>query len=378
MKSAHRITLIALAISAALGAGGAAFSVFASKPAAAPEVRPALTVNVQAPQTMDLPSRFAAHGTVVAWQEASIGAEVSGLRLAAVHVNVGDVVKRGQVLAVYAAETPQAELTQLEAAVAEAEAAAADAVANAQRAQTLATTGAMSEQQIAQYLTAEQTAAARLKAQRSAALAQRTRLAKTLVLAPDDGVISARSATVGAVANAGQELFRLIRAGRLEWRAELTAPEMTRVQPGMPAQVVAADGSVIDGRVRMVAPTVDPQTRNGLVYVDLPASAGLKAGMFAQGHFDFGRSTALTVPQQALVTRDGFNYVFRLGQGQRVEQVRVNIGRRNGDRVEVVEGIAADAQLVASGAGFLSDGDLVKVAGSATMAQAAASRSSSF
>jgi hypothetical protein len=137
------------------------------------------------------------------------------------------------------------------------------------------------------------------------------------------------------------------------------------------ASVAAASGSPVTGRVRTVAPTVDPQTRSGLVYVDLPSGpsrqAGLKAGMFASGEFELGSSPALTVPQQAVVVRDGFSYVFRLNADQRVSQLKVQTGRRVGERVELLDGVGAESSLVASGAGFLNDGDLVKVAPAAAL-----------
>jgi multidrug efflux pump subunit AcrA (membrane-fusion protein) len=119
----------------------------------------------------------------------------------------------------------------------------------------------------------------------------------------------------------------------------------------------------------MTAPTVDPQSRAALVYVDLdPAAdkvAPAKAGMFARGEFDLGASSALTVPQQAVVLRDGFSYVFRVNPDQHVSQLKVKTGRRIGDQVEVLEGLPPDAAVVASGAGFLNDGDLVKVVAAA-------------
>ena len=341
----------------------------ARTPDAVQAAQPALTVGTVRPLRLELPSRITANGSVAAWQEASIGSEANGLRLAAVLVNVGDVVQRGQVLARFAPETVQADLAQLNAALAESEANAADAAANADRARTLAATGALSEQQINQYLTAEQTARARVQAQRAAVHAQALRLAQTQVVAPDDGVISARLATQGAVVPAGQELFRLIRGARLEWRAEVTPEEAVRLHPGMTVQVRGADGSSAAGKVRMVAPTVDTRTRSALVYVDLPRSSAFKAGMFAGGEFEFGNTQALTVAEQSLVMRDGFAYVFRVraegqagseGQG-RVEQVKVRTGRRYANRIEVLDGIGADTVLVASGAGFLNDGDVVKV-----------------
>jgi len=363
MKLPRHLPLLSVVAATLVGAAVLTRGVrAANEPAAVPTPsKPALTVTTDTPRRAELPTRLAANGNVAAWQEASIGAEANGLRLATVLVNVGDVVRRGQVLATFAPETPQAELAQLHAAVAEAEAAAADAAANAARARSLQATGALSGQQIAQMLTAEQTAKARVEAQRAAARAQQLRLSHTQVLAPDDGVISARHATVGAVVPAGQELFRLIRQGRLEWRAELTAAELVRLHPGVDAGLIAADGSLVKGRVRMVAPTVDPLNRSGLVYVDLAASPALKAGMFARGEFDLGHSAALTVPQQALVVRDGFSYVFGVRQDGRVAQMKVSTGRRLGERVEVTDGLSAETLFVNSGSGFLNDGDVVKV-----------------
>ena len=240
------------------------------------------------PQRATLPLRVAANGNIAAWQEASIGTEANGLRLADVKVNVGDTVKRGQVLATFAPETIEVELAQSNAAVVEAEATLAEAAANAERARSLQATGALSDAAIAQYTTAERTAKARLDAQRAAARARQLRVAQTAVRAPDDGVISARSATVGAVLPAGQELFRMIRKGRLEWRAEVAATDLALIAVGMPVTLTTAGGSVVTGTTRMVAPTVDPQTRNGIVFVDLPAAGGTsagaaRAGMFARG-----------------------------------------------------------------------------------------------
>jgi RND family efflux transporter MFP subunit len=329
-------------------------------------VRPALTVATAQPQRASLPVKLAANGNIAAWQEAIVGAEAPGQRIAQVHVNVGDRVSKGQVLATFAEGTPQAELAQFRASVAEAEAAAADAAANAERARSLQTTGALSASQINQYLTAEKTAKAKLDAARAVLQAQQVRVSQTDVRAPDAGIISARAATVGAVVANGTELFRLIRQGRLEWRAEVTSQELGRITTGTTALVTAASGARLAGRVRTIGPTVDPQTRSALVYVDvtplpgMPASA--RAGMFARGEFDLGATPAITLPQAAVVVRDGFSYVYRVNPDNRVSQVKVQTGRVVGDRIEIVNGLAADARVVAAGAGFLNDGDLVRVA----------------
>ena len=370
MTTTTRHVLVAAPLALALAAVLVALAAQAAddkRPTAAAQPKPALTVNVTQPQPATLPLRVTANGNIAPWQEASVGTEANGLRLAEVRVNVGDVVKRGQVLATFAPDTMQADVAQIRAAVAEAEATLAEASANAQRARGLQATGALSESVINQYVTAERTAKARLDAQRAAAQMQQLRLRMTQVLAPDGGVISARSATVGAVLPAGQELFRMIRQGRLEWRAEVAANDMASLKPGMSALVTAGTGPAIKGTVRMVAPTVDPQTRNGIVYVDQPASGAAggpghaRAGMFARGEFEIGTLSGLTLPQSAVLPRDGFSYVLRVGADSRIAQVKVGVGRRVGDRIEITSGLDATARVVAAGGGFLTDGDTVRV-----------------
>ncbi len=360
-------------------ASGAALSALALAAAAqkseearpAPAAKPALSVSTVRPAPAQLPIALAANGSLAAWQEASIGSEANGLRLTEVRVNVGDTVKKGEVLAVFASETVQADLALARASLAEAQAQAVDAQSNAERARSLQTSGALSAQQINQFLTGEQTARARVEAARAQVAVQQLRLKQAQVLAPDHGVISARNATVGSVVGAGTELFRLIRQGRLEWRAEVTSAELGRLPKGTRAVVTTASGAELVGKVRMIAPTVNPQTRTALVYVDLPAMANAgtaRPGMFARGVFELGQSQALTVPQAAVVGREGFNYVFQVTPDNRVRQVKVQTGRLVGDRIEVVDGLPADAALVAGGGGFLNDGDLVRVVAAPTVA----------
>ena len=362
--------LVVLSFVAVALAAGAFFYVSARKPEAAPTSaqaapKPALTVTVALPERLRLPITLAANGNIAAWQEAVIGAESSGLRLTEVRVNVGDVVKAGQVLATFATDSVQADVAQARASLLEAQANAADAAGNAERARSLQSSGALSTQQINQYQTTEKTAKARAAAAQAVLSAQQLRSRQTQVLAPDSGVISARTATVGSVVGSGAELFRMIRQGRLEWRAEVTSSELGRIAVGTPVSVVPASGGELRGRVRMVAPSVDPQTRTALVYVDLPAATGkaspAKAGMFARGEFELGATEALTVPQRALVVRDGFNYLFQLEGGNRVSPLKVQTGRLAGERIEVVSGLPADARIVVNGAGFLNDGDLVRL-----------------
>lgn len=365
----QRANLPLLAIIAlALSMGGNLLQAQSAKPAASAASatgKPALSVVLVKPQLQDLPKRLAANGNVTAWQEAIVSAEVNGLRLAEVRASVGDAVKKGQVLANFDASGVQADVLQAQATVLEAEASAAEASANAERARSLQGTGALSTQQILQATTAEQATKARVQAAKALLNAQQLRLRNAQVVAPDAGIISARMATVGGVAGAGQELFRLIRQGRLEWRAEVTASELSKVKAGTNVTVTAQGAEPVTGRVRTLAPTIDPLTRNGLVYVDLPANEAVKAGMFARGEFELGSSRVLTLPQTAVVLREGFSYVFRLEPNNRVSQVKVQLGARVADRLEMIAGVKADDQVVQSGAAFLTDGDSVRVVPSA-------------
>lgn len=336
-------------------------------PATAPEPKPALNVEAIQPEMRDLPLVLTANGSVAAWQEAIIGAEVGGLRLVDIQAQVGDSVRKGQVLAVFDQERVAADVAQSRAALAEAEANLEEARLNAARVRQVVDSGALSDQQVGQYLTGEKTAEARMRSAKAQLDQQLLRLRHARVLAIDDGVISSRSAMLGAVAGEGQELFRLIRQNRLEWRAEVTAAELRWLKPGVEVSVEVPDTGQVLGKLRTVGPTLDDQSRNALVYVDLPGAgqAGFKPGMFAHGEFRLGTRPALTVPQTALSMREGFSYVFRLredsGGLSRVGQIKVQIGRRDGDRVEIVEGLAPGDRLVAGGASFLTDGDTVRV-----------------
>ena len=222
----------------------------------------------------------------------------------------------------------------------------------------------MSGQQIDQYITAADTAKARVEVAKAVEQTEQIQLKNTKIYGPDSGVISARSATVGAVISAGSELFRLIRQSRLEWRAEVVSADIAKVKIGMQVNVTGADGSIFVGTVRKLSPTVDIQTRNSLIYVDLPSNNSAKAGMYAKGEFVSGQSTALAIPQQALVLRDGFTYVFvaKSDHGKTiVKQLKVQTGRRLLNLVEIVSGLQAQQSVVALGGAFLSDNDLVKV-----------------
>jgi RND family efflux transporter MFP subunit len=327
---------------------------------------PALTVAVQ-PVTPRLLSRqVVGDGSVAAWQELVLGAEIGGLRVVEVAVEEGDRVRQGQVLVRLEDAVLAAQHDQAVAAVAEAEAALRIAQQDLQRAAELVRTNSVPRQTLEQREAATRQAEARLaaaEARRDEAVA---RLAQTRILAPADGIVTRRVALLGSVVPAGQEMLRLAREGRLELNARVPELELAAVAAGMAVRVTHGE-RVIEGRVRAIAPTVSAETRLGTVHVALPPESGLRPGMFARAEILVEAASVLAVPQEAVVFRDGRPAVFVLAEGgEQVALRAIATGRRRDGMVEVTEGLAAGERVVVAGAGFLEDGDRVRLAGPVT------------
>jgi RND family efflux transporter MFP subunit len=315
-----------------------------------PQSHAALAVTTATPRRVTWPDVLVAQGAIAPWEEASIGTQIGSYQLIEVRVNVGDQVKRGQVLARLNPALLQAEERQLLARNAQAE-------ANDRRARGLREAGGISDQDALQFATEARTAAALLAA-------KRLELQYTHIVAPDDGVISARTATTGAVVPAGQELFRLIRKNRLEWRGELTAEQIRTARRDQIVALDLPDGSDARARIREFAPTLDARSRLGIVYADILPASRARAGMYANGMITVGQSPAVVVPAECVVIRDGRSYVMVLssaGQTSSVTLRAVTTKRRNGDGVEIIGGLTGKERLVRRGAAFLDDGDVVDV-----------------
>jgi RND family efflux transporter MFP subunit len=322
-------------------------SVVATVPRPAPA---AMTVTDAMPHQTSWAVTMEASGEIAPWQEASIGTQIGGYRLVDVLVNVGDEVKKGQVLARLDRDLLLADEAQLKARFEQAE-------ANRQRALTLKGRGYVSDKELLQYETEAKTTEALLEA-------KRLQLRYSEVTAPDDGAISSRTATLGAVVPAGQEMFRLIRANRLEWRGEFNASQLARIAASQRIVLTLPDGSRAFARVRQIAPSLDPQSRLGIVYADIEAGSHARAGMYANGKVTLANTAALVVPAESVVIRDGRSYVLvmtRDGAVAKVSLRAVTVGRREGEEVEVVTGLDGTERVVAQGAGFLDEGDVVRL-----------------
>ena len=326
----------------------------------------ALTVAVESPEVATWPVEVQASGWLAAWREAVISAEVGGQRIEEVSVDVGDTVAKGDVLATLSRATLENDIRQLEATLDSAEAGLEQATADADRARRLEGGGSISQQQISEYLIAERQAKADVASAEAALSSAKLDLDRTEIVAVSDGIISDASAAIGDVVTEGEELFRLIRDGRIEWQAEVPLVRMRNVKVGTPARLPTPIGD-ISGTVRQIAPSASETNGRIVVYValDPPEDAPEpKTGIMVSGVLETGESEAVSVPSSAVVLQDGFSYVFTLNEGDpaTVTRRRVETGRRQDDRVEITGDFPTDVQVVRSGGAFLSDGSTVRVA----------------
>jgi RND family efflux transporter MFP subunit len=340
---------------------GAATAAASAPGPAASAARPVLAVSLVSPQQQPWSERITASGNIQPWQLVSIGSEVTGLRLVEVLVTAGDTVRKGQLLARLDDASLKVELNLQRAALAEAEANRVQSDLSLERARKLDASRAISLQDLLQYETAAATGGAKVAMARAQIEALELRLHRTRIVAPDDGVIAHVTATVGALADGTSDLFKLIRKGRIEWRAELRPEQQAKLQIGQEAELRDPLGQVVIGRVRQLAPIADPESRHSLVYVDVQPTRVLKPGVLVSGEFVVANRPALTVPSTALVQRDGFSYAITVDARGVARPAKLRLGSRRDNQVEVLAGLTAEDRIVATGGAFLNEGDRVTV-----------------
>lgn len=321
-----------------------------------------MTVNVVTPAQTNFDRAIAATGTISPRDELIVGSDASGVRLMEVLVDVGSVVSKGQLLARADDAQLRAQLAQQEAQVKQAQIELTQAKDNLDRAERLKDSGVYSIETYRTRKTAAEAASAKVELTVAQRRELEVRVAHTRVVAPAAGIISRKSTTVGTVVQPGVEMFRLIRDGQLEWLAELPSHSIVKVKPGTQVRVSLDDGRTVDATVRLVAPTMDANTRNGLVYVTLPKNGSFKSGSHAKGEILIANALGLAVPESSVLTRDGYPFVYVVGSDEVARLVKIETGARQKGFVEVSGGLKPDARVVGTGAGFVKDGDLVRVA----------------
>ena len=345
--------LACVVLASAVGACGAKKAVEAPKPA--------LTVTAETAQTRDLVHRVDANGTVGAWRDVPVGAETGGLTATEVNVDEGSRVRAGELMVKLNDRVLQAQVRQQQAAVASAEAVLAQQEAALNRSEALAKQGFLAKANLETAIANDKTAAAQVDTAKAALAETETKLDQTNIRAPVTGLISSRTVVKGQIVTAGAELLRIVRDDQLELNAQIPEADLPLVHAGQTAQVTDEQGHTATGRVRIVPPQVDVQSRLAIARITLPVGGGFSSGEFARAEIEVGAQPMLSVSQNAVVFRDGKPNVLVIDQTSHLHQRAVQTGERIQGYVAILSGLNAGDRVVVEGAGFLGEGDLVKV-----------------
>ena len=330
-----------------------------------------------------------ATGSVVAREEAQVGADVAGLKVEELFFDTGDQVKAGDVLARLERSSVELQLTQIAAQLAQVEANKAQAesqLTNAEigvrqaqeqfdRVAPLVKSGVVSKAQrdnaqnaldsaIAQRNSARQ-AITVVESQRAVLAAQRKQaelqLEKTDITAPVDGIVLARNATMGqVVSGSAGPLFRIARNGEFELAARVAESSLARLKPGLAARVrLPGMDDAVAGTVRLIAPEIDRLSRLGTVSIALPAGETFRAGSFGEASIEIARREGVLIPASAVLYRGQDPYV-QLVVGDRVESRDITIGLKDGFMLDVTSGLVEGDEIVSRAGTFVADGDAIR------------------
>ncbi|MDB5421843.1 MAG: efflux transporter periplasmic adaptor subunit [Brevundimonas sp.] len=328
------------------------------------------TVTVATATMTALPRIVTASGSVSAWEEVPVGAETGGLVATAVYVDEGSYVRQGQALVQMNDALLQAQLRQQQAAVQTAEANAARDEAALGRAQELKEKGFLSQASLDTALANQRASTAGVASARASLSETRTRLSQATLRAPVSGLIISRSVTRGQIVQAGTEMFRMVRDGRLELDAQVPETDLALVRAGQSATISSDQLGQTTGRVRIVTPEVNATSRLGIARIALNGAGGFRPGMFAKAQIDVGAQPTITVPTASVLYRENKSGVFVVGANNQVAFNPINVLSRSATQTSV-SGLAEGARVVVEGAGFLGDGDHVTVSATAPVAAAA-------
>ena len=360
--------LVALALAGATLAG-------CKKPEAEQAAAQPLTVSVARIETRTLQAGLSATGLFIPREEAAVAPELSGFRVAQVMVDEGDMVARGQPLARLDDALLQAQIEQARAALAQQQVAAERAAAEAARVQGLDGQGVLSDEAIAQRRLEARAAQAAVEVARAQLRDLETREGRMTIRAPVAGRILERAARPGDTSSPGTNMFRIARDGLIELDAEIPESELHRVRAGDSAQVTLTSGAQVAGKVRLVSPRVDPDTKLGRARVLLPVRPDLRPGGFGRVTFT-GAARAVRAAPEAAVRFDADGaYVMVVGDQDRVRRVNVRTGQRAGGWIELLDGPPVSSRVALGGSAFVLEGDQVRPVAANTAPAPAAVRS---
>ena len=306
----------------------------------------ARAVTVTRVESRPLGGGFKASGQLIPREEAAVGSELSGYRVAKVFVEEGAWVRAGQPLA-------QLDNTLLRAQIAQQAAVTAQSEAEAQRVAGMDGQGVLSQEQI-------ETRRYQAKAQAAALAELRTKDSRMTITAPVAGRVLERTVRPGDVAGGSAPWFRIARDGLVELNAEVNEADLANVRVGQSVAVTIPGGPTVSGVVRLVSPQIDANTHLGRVRVRPPLREDLRAGGLASGTFGASGAVVTAVPEAAIrYDADGAS-VITIDADNRARQVKIRTGQRGGGYVQLLEGPPIGARIVQSAAAFTLDGDKVK------------------
>jgi HlyD family secretion protein len=309
----------------------------------------------------NLSEAIEAKGRLVVREEAAVGSELPGYRVAQVYVDEGDWVKQGQALARLDDTLLQAQIAQAEATLATQKATADFQQSQLERAEMLTSEGAFSKEQLEQRRMQAISAKAALAASQASVNEMKVRQSRMTLRAPVAGAVLERNIRPGEISGSSMgPYFRISRDGLIELDAELPDAKLATIKEGDPVRVTLLTGEVLTGKVRFISPRVDENTSLGRARIELPFNKALRPGSFAQANFEGNTSGFLTVPASAIRYESGGPSLMVVGEGNKVQRVPVRIGERIGDFVQLVEGPPAGSRVLSVGAAFTLDGDVIE------------------
>jgi RND family efflux transporter MFP subunit len=319
------------------------------------------TVSVTEVGVSTVPTTVSIIGTIAARYDMPIGVEGDAGRVAAINVEAGDHVKRGQVLARLNVSVLEPQVANLEAALEQARAEAELADAEYRRAQAVGASGALSAEETQRRRSAAVTAAAKVKVAAAQLAEAQARLARAAVRAPADGIILTRNVEVGQTATPGGEaLFRLSEGGEVELRGQVAEQDLPLLKVGQIVNVrLTGTARVYQGRVRLLGAVIDPQTRLGMARVALTPDPNLRPGAFARAEVTVSNADRAVLPQTAVLTDDKGSYVLIVNAQHKIERRAVHVSGIVQDGVTIADGIGGKDQVVATAGAFLQEGELV-------------------
>jgi HlyD family secretion protein len=319
------------------------------------------TVSVTQAGVSTVPTTVSIIGTIAARYDMPIGVEGDAGRVAAIYVEAGDHVKRGQVLARLNVSVLQPQVANLEAALEQARAEAELADAEYRRAQAVGAAGALSAEETQRRRSTGVTAAAKVKVAAAQLAEAQARLARADIRAPADGIILTRNVEVGQTATPGGEaLFRLSEGGEIELRGQVAEQDLPLLQVGQPVDVrLTGTSHVYQGHVRLLPAVIDPQTRLGMARVSLTPDPNLRPGAFARAEVTVSNAERAVLPQTAVLNDDKGSYVLIVNAENKVERRSVHVSGIVQNGVTIGEGIRGDERVVTTAGAFLQVGELV-------------------